>query len=213
MFELIAQSLLETLIMIFLSAVIGIAIGTPLGVILFNSSSRGLSECLWVNRLIGVLVNSIRSIPYIILTVLLIPITRFLTGSSIGTLSAVVPLGFSAILLVARVVEDSLKDTSRGLIEAGMAMGATKSQIIIKILLPECLPMMISGLTLIVVSIIGFSAMAGAVGGGGLGDLAIRYGYQRFNLEVLAIVVLILIALVQLVQFAGEKLSSHLRKS
>jgi D-methionine transport system permease protein len=212
MFDLILQSFFETLLMIGASLVVGIFFGTPLGITLFMTGPAGLSEQKWLNRFLGLLVNSSRSIPYIILTVLLLPVTRWMTGSSIGTLSAVVPLGFSAILLVARVVEDALKDVPSGLIEAGFSMGASKLQIIRKILIPECLPSLISGITLVLVSLTGFSAMAGAVGGGGLGDLAIRYGYQRFDLKILISVVLILIVLVQLIQITGDRLSFKLRR-
>ena len=198
--------------MVGISTVVGLLLGLPLGILLFNSAPGGLAPCRWISYGASFLVNSARSIPYIILTVLLIPFTRLVTGSSIGTLSAVVPLGLSAALLTARVVEDALKNVSKGLIEAGVAMGATRNQIIRKILVPECLPGLVSGLTLVVVSITGFSAMAGAVGGGGLGDLAIRYGYQRFNWEVLVIVVVILVALIQLIQFGGDRLSAYFRK-
>ncbi len=212
MSELIFQSFLETLVMTFSSVLIGVIAGTPLGIILYSTAAGGLSECLWLNRLLSLVINTFRSIPYIILTVLLIPLTRVLTGSSIGTLSTLVPLGFYSTLLVARMIEDTLRNVSPGLIEVGTSMGASQWQITRKILLPECLPSLISGLTLIIVSVIGMSAMAGAVGGGGLGDLAIRYGYQRFNLEVLAIVVFILVGLVQSIQISGDQLSKKLRK-
>jgi D-methionine transport system permease protein len=212
MSELIFSGLLETLLMVIASSVIGVLLGTPLAIVVFNTGPSGMAHCRWIHWFLGGLINSVRSVPYIILTVLLIPVSRILVGSSIGTLSAVVPLGVSATLLIARVIEDALKTVPKGLIEAGFSMGATQHQIMWKILIPEALPSIVSGLTLVMISLIGFSAMAGAVGGGGLGDLAIRYGYQRYQLGVLGIVVLILIVLVQITQWMGDRLTTRLRK-
>jgi len=213
MSELILTGFLETILMTGLSSAIGLFFGGPLAVLLFMTGKEGLSQNNTYYQALGILINSTRSIPYIILTILLIPVTRLLTGSSIGTLSAVIPLGVSAILLTARIVEEALKTIPRGYSDLGIALGATKKQIILKIIIPEALPNIISGITLVVINLIGFSAMAGAVGGGGLGDLAIRYGYQRYNLFILVCVVLILIFLVQFIQTVGDKLANHFKKS
>jgi len=181
----------------------------PLGVLLVITDRGGLLQNLALNRSLGAVVNATRSTPFIILLVALIPLTRLLVGTSIGTGAAIVPLSIAAIPFVGRLVENALREVDGGLIEAAQAMGATPSQIIIKVLIPEALPSIIAGLTITIVSLIGYSAMAGAVGGGGLGDLGIRYGYQRFLPDVMAAVVIVLIALVQVIQFGGDKLSRH----
>jgi D-methionine transport system permease protein len=157
-----------------------------------------------LNKVVGGIVNAVRSTPFIILLVAIIPLTRFITGSSIGTAAAVVPLTLAAAPFVARLVETSLREVDNGLIEAAQAMGATTSQIVLKVLLPEALPGIVAGLTITFVSLTGYSAMAGAIGGGGLGDLGIRYGYQRFLPEVMLAVVLVLILFVQAVQSLGD---------
>ena len=212
MADLILQALRETILMVFISSIIGIILGLPLAIILFNSSNKGMSPCKLTYNCLSLLINASRSIPYIILTVLMIPLSRIIIGSSIGVYAAVIPLGFSAILLIARIVEEALSGLPAGLIETGIAMGASKLQIFQKILFPEALPNIVAGITLVVINLVGFSAMAGAVGGGGLGDLAIRYGYQRYNLEMLVIIVLILIILVQILQTIGNVISSKLKK-
>jgi D-methionine transport system permease protein len=156
---------------------------------------------------LGLVANAVRSTPFIILMVAIIPLTRLLTGTSIGTAAAVVPLTIAAIPFVGRLVETALREVDAGLIEAAQAMGATPLQIVTKVLIPEALPGIVSSLTITLVSLIGFSAMAGAVGGGGLGDLGIRYGYQRFMPEVMGLVVLVLIVFVQIVQSLGDRLA------
>jgi D-methionine transport system permease protein len=206
MIDLIFQSFYETIAMVSASALIGIFFGMPLALVLFVTASGGMSESKVVHQILGFFVNSARSIPYIILTVMLIPLSRAVTGSSIGTSSAIVPLGVSSALLVARVIQDALRALPSGLIETGVSMGASKIQILWKILIPEALPQIVSGMTLVVISLTGFSAMAGAVGGGGLGDLAIRYGYQRYDLKILLIVVIILVGMVQVFQWLGDHL-------
>jgi len=163
-----------------------------------------------VNRIAGGIVNAVRSTPFIILLVAVIPFTRLVVGSSIGTMAAVVPLTIAAAPFVARLVETALREVDRGLIEAAQAMGATTRQIVWKVLLPEALPGVIAGMTITFVSLVGYSAMAGAIGGGGLGDLGIRYGYQRFLPEVMLTVVVILIVFVQLVQSLGDWLVRRL---
>lgn len=204
LFDLFVTSLGETLVMVGISGVIGALLGVPLGVVLHLTDRGGpLSHPLF-NRLIGVVVNAVRSIPFIILLVVVIPFTRFLAGSSIGTAAAVVPLTIAAIPFIARLVESALREVDKGLVEAAQSMGASTGQIVWKVLLPEAMPGIVAGLTITFVSLVGYSAMAGAIGGGGLGDLGIRYGYQRYITEVMVAVVLILIVLVQAVQSFGD---------
>ncbi len=202
--ELFASSLWETAVMVGISGLLGSAIGIPLGVYLRLTDRGGVLENRRVNQVVGTLVNAVRSTPFIILLVAVIPFTRLLTGSSIGTAAAVVPLTLAAGPFVARLVETALREVDHGLIEAAQAMGATTQQIVFKVLLPEALPGIVAGLTITLVSLTGYSAMAGAIGGGGLGDLGIRYGYQRFLPEVMAAVVLVLVLFVQALQSAGD---------
>ncbi|MFS2036534.1 methionine ABC transporter permease [Polaromonas sp. CT11-55] len=202
--ELFVSSLWETLVMVGISGLVGALIGIPLGVFLRLTDEGGVLRNAGVNRVVGGLVNAVRSTPFIILLVAIIPLTRFLTGSSIGTAAAVVPLTIAAAPFIARLVEASLREVDHGLIEAAQAMGATTWQIVLKVLLPEALPGIVAGLTITFVSLTGYSAMAGAIGGGGLGDLGIRYGYQRFLPEVMLAVVLVLILFVQAVQSLGD---------
>jgi len=205
--QLLLESFWETLGMVGAATAIAAAAGIPLGVLLVVSDRGGLLQHLSLNRTLGTVVNALRSTPFVILLVALIPFTRLIVGTSIGTLAAIVPLSIAAIPFVGRLVEGALREVDAGLIEAAQAMGATPAQIILKVLIPEALPSIITGLTITIVSLIGYSAMAGAVGGGGLGDLGIRYGYQRFLPDVMAAVVLVLIALVQIIQFAGDRLA------
>jgi len=205
--QLLLESFWETLGMVGAATAIAAAAGIPLGVLLVVSDRGGLLQHLGLNRGLGTVVNALRSTPFVILLVALIPFTRLIVGTSIGTLAAIVPLSIAAIPFVGRLVEGALREVDAGLIEAAQAMGATPAQIILKVLIPEALPSIITGLTITIVSLIGYSAMAGAVGGGGLGDLGIRYGYQRFLPDVMAAVVLVLIALVQIIQFAGDRLA------
>jgi D-methionine transport system permease protein len=207
--DLFASSFFETLMMVGISSGVGALLGIPLGIVLNATDSHGILPHPLFNRVMGLLVNAVRSTPFIILLVAVIPFTRLITGTSIGTGAAIVPLTIAATPFVARLVEAALREVDPGLIEAAQAMGATDRQIIWKILLPEAFPGIIAGLTITVVSLVGYSAMAGAVGGGGLGDLGIRYGYQRFLPEVMAAVVLILIAFVQVVQSLGDRLVRH----
>ena len=209
---LLFKALGETLFRVGASSAIAFASGVPLGVILHVTSRGGLLERRVLNGLLSAVVNAARSTPFIILMVLLIPVTRLIAGTSIGTGAAIVPLSIAAAPFVGRVVEGALREVDRGVVEAAQAMGATSWQVIRKVLLPEAFPAILSGLTLSVVSLIGFSAMAGAVGGGGLGDLAIRYGYQRFRLDVMFATVAVLILLVQLCQAGGDLLARLARK-
>ncbi|MBS4046521.1 MAG: ABC transporter permease [Alphaproteobacteria bacterium] len=203
---LLFEGLLETLVMVGVSGGIGALFGIPLGVILILTDRGGILQNLAINRVLGLIINAARSTPFIILMVAIIPFTRLVAGTSIGTAAAIVPLTIAAIPFIARLVETALREVPSGLIEAADAMGATPLQIVVKVLLPEALPGIVAGLTITFVSLIGYSAMAGAVGGGGLGDIGIRYGYQRFLPEVMLAVVLVLIVFVQGVQSAGDRL-------
>lgn len=200
----------ETLYMVGVAALIGTLLGLPLGAFLATSRNGEIFSLPSFNAVIGAIVNATRSTPFIILVVAIIPFTRLIAGTSIGTDAAIVPLTIAATPFIARIVESSIREVDPGLIEAARAMGATPLQIVRKVLIPEALPSITLGLTLSVVSLIGHSAMVGAVGGGGLGDLGIRYGYQRFMPEVMAVVVVVLIALVQAVQSAGDTLARKL---
>lgn len=211
--QLLLDSLWETCYMVAISSVLATLFGLPLGVVLTITDKGHILENKPVNTILGNIVNAARSVPFIILMVAIIPLTRILVGTSIGTTAAIVPLTISATPFIARIIEGSLKEVHNGVIEAAQAMGATPRQIIMKVLLPEAMPSIILGITLAVVSLINFSAMAGAIGGGGLGDLAIRYGYQRFRVDIMLITVIILIVMVQLVQSFGDSLSRKYNKN
>ncbi|MDU4961579.1 MAG: methionine ABC transporter permease [Sporomusaceae bacterium] len=212
MLLLLAESLFETIYMVGVAAGISALFGLPLGIVLVTTDRGHILENLPLNRILGAVANATRSTPFIILMVAIIPLTRLIAGTSIGTNAAIVPLSLAAIPFVARIVESALREVDHGVIEAAQAMGASPRQIITKVLIPEALPAIILGLTLTVINLIGYSAMAGAIGGGGLGDLAIRYGYQRFRADIMLITVLILIAQVQLVQSCGDSLAKRFRK-
>lgn len=203
---------LETLYMTFVSGFISILLGIPLGIALYllsksnNSSSRKLYSVLdWI-------VNIFRSIPFIILIILIIPLTRLLTGTIIGSTAAIVPLSIAAIPFMARLAENSFNNLSQGLWDTSVSMGMTNRQFVFKVLLPETAPEMISNITLLIINLITYTAIAGAVGAGGLGAMAINYGYQRFRMDVLLYDVAILILLTQIIQFSGSKLANSLRK-
>ncbi|PWR17866.1 DL-methionine transporter permease subunit [Zavarzinia compransoris] len=210
--DLLIEATLDTLFIVGLSGVIGTALGLPLGVFLATSRAGELFAAPWANRIIGLVVNAARSTPFIILVVAIIPFTRLVAGTSIGTGAAVVPMTLAATPFIARVIEAAIRGVDQGLIEAARAMGASPLQIVRKVLLPEALPAITLALTLTAVSLIGYSAMVGAVGGGGLGDLGIRFGYQRFMPDVMATVVVILILLVQGVQSLGDFLARRFDK-
>ena len=209
---LLLNSLCETLRMIGVAGLLAVLFGIPLGVVLVVTSRGGLKQNLAINRTIGIFVNAVRSTPFIILMVAIIPLTRFIVGTSIGTTASIVPLFFAAMPFMGRVVEGALREVDGGVVEASQAMGATPLQIILKVLLPEALPSLISGVTLMFISLVGFSAMAGALGGGGLGDVAIRYGHQRFRVDVMVATVAILIVLVQAIQSTGDLLVHLIRR-
>ena len=209
---LLSKALGETIYMVVVSMVIASAIGVPLGVLLHTTAKGQILENVVINQTVGSIVNAVRSIPFIILMVAIIPLTRFIVGSAIGTTAAIVPLVIASIPFIGRQVETSLKEVPAGLVEAAQSMGATPLQIISRVLLPEAMPGIVSQLTTVIIALVGESAMAGAIGGGGLGDLAIRYGYQRFRPEVMLATVVVLIVLVQLVQFVGNTLAKKLDK-
>jgi len=204
MIDLLLASLLETLLMVGASGLAAVVFGVPLGVALVVSDRGAMLQNLPLNRVLGAVVNATRSVPFVILMVAIIPLTRLVAGTSIGTQAAIVPLSLAAIPFMARIAENAMREVDPGLITAARAMGATPAQIIRKVLLPEALPGLVAGATVTLVSLIGYSAMAGAIGGGGLGDLGIRYGYQRFLPEVMLAVVAVLIALVQCIQSLGD---------
>ncbi len=212
MLPLITKALVETVYMVVVSMIISTLLGIPLGVLLHTTSKGQILECLPINRAVGTVVNAIRSIPFIILMVAIIPLTRLIVGSAIGTTAAMVPLVLASVPFIGRQVETSLREIPYGIVEAAQSMGATPLQIIRKVFLPEAMPNIVAQLTTVIISLIGESAMAGAIGGGGLGDLAIRYGYQRFRPDIMIATVIVLIIMVQIVQFAGNKLAKHLDK-
>ena len=206
--KLMLQGIEETFYMVAVATVIAGIIGIPLGVTLVTTSKGHILQNLFINRILGTIVNIIRSVPFIILMVAIITLTRLVAGTSIGTAAACVPLTIVAIPFLSRLVETSIRDVDYGLVEAAESMGATPFQIIRKVLLPEALPTIINNVTVLIVNLIGASAMAGASGGGGLGDIAIRYGYPRFRPDVMLATIIILIVVVNLIQYGGD-LASH----
>lgn len=212
MTPLLLKALGETVYMVAASMVVATILGVPLGVLLYATQKGRFLAFPPLNRGLGGIVNAIRSIPFIILMVAIIPFTRLLVGTAIGTTAAMVPLVIASVPFIARQVETSLLEVPEGILEAAVSMGATPWQIVWKVLLPEALPSIVAQLTTVIIALVGESAMAGAIGGGGLGDLAIRYGYQRFRPDVMAATVVILIILVQIVQFLGNRLAMHLNK-
>lgn len=205
--SLLLNASVETLYMVVVSGLIATIVGLPLGITLYVTRKGNFLEHRATYQALAMIVNVTRSIPFIILMIAVIPFTRLLIGTSIGTNAAIVPLSLAAMPFIARVVENALLEVNAGLIEAATAMGATSWQIIRKVLLPEAMPGVINGLTLTAISLVGYSAMAGAVGGGGLGDLAIRYGYQRFDVELMFLTIVIMVVFVQLIQWMGDRLA------
>ncbi|MBF7980334.1 MULTISPECIES: methionine ABC transporter permease [Rahnella] len=212
MLDLLFNAVQETLLMTAVSGLFSLVAGLPLGLILVMSSPGGIAENHWVNRSLGLVINGFRSLPFIILLVALIPVTRFLVGTSLGTWAAIVPLSITATPYFARVAEVSLRDVDRGLIDAVRAMGASKLRIVWDVLIPEALPGILSGFVVTLVALIGASAMAGAIGAGGLGDLAIRYGYQRFETVVMVEVIVVLIVIVCGIQWLGDRIVARVDK-
>ncbi len=210
MMSLVGVATLETLIMVFFSTVFSLVLGFPLGVLLCVTNPNGIMARPVLNQVLSRIVNVLRSFPFIILMIVLFPLSRLIVGTSIGTAATIVPLSIAAAPFVARIIESALNEVNPELIQAAKAMGSTNWQIICKVLVPEALPALADGVTLTVINLIGYTAMAGALGGGGLGDLAIRYGYQRFRTGIMAAAVIIILVLVEIIQFFGSKISSRL---
>ncbi len=208
--DLLVDAAIETAQMVALSALIAVLAGLPLALLLHMTGSGRLSPSRPVNLLLGGLINAVRSVPFIILMVAIVPFTRLVAGTSIGTLAATVPLSVAAIAFIARLFETALREVDPGLVEAAQAMGATRGQIVVGVLLREAAPGLVAAVTVTLVSLVGYSAMAGAVGGGGLGDLGIRFGYQRFMPAVMVTVVVLLIVVVQVLQSLGDLLVRRL---
>lgn len=213
LWELIGNGILETLQMTIISTVLAYLAGLPLGILLVVTEEKHILENKIIHGVLSAVVNIFRSIPFLILLVFLIPLTRFLTGSSIGTTATIVPLTVGAIPIVARLVESSLKEVPSGIVEAAQAMGASPWQIIVRFLIPEAKPSIILGAAINLATILGYSAMAGCIGGGGLGAIALNYGYYRYNSEVLWVTVAILIVIVQVFQESGTRISAKSRHS
>lgn len=202
--SLLIEAFGQTATMVGIAAGVAVVLGLPLALLLLVTAPGHIASSAWVNRPLAMVINAVRSIPFIILMVAIVPFTRLLAGTSIGTAAAAVPLSIAATAFVARLFETALREVDRGLIEAAQAMGATRLQILCKVVVPEAAPGLVAAVTVTLVSLVGFSAMAGAVGGGGLGDLGIRFGYQRFMPEVMAVVVVLLILVVQGLQTIGD---------
>lgn len=212
MAELIIPSLLETIYMVSLSTLFSLIIGFPLGVLLVITEKGNIWERPLLNQLLNGIINILRSFPFIILMILVFPISRLIVGQTIGTTATIVPLSIAAAPFVARIMESSLKEVDKGIIEFSLSMGASIPEIIFKVLIPEALPSLILGITMTIINLIGYSAMAGAIGGGGLGNLAIRYGLYRFETDIMIASVFVIILLVQGIQFIGNRLSSIINK-
>ena len=209
--NLVGTATLQTLSMVFFSTIFSLILGLPLGILLcVTDPATGIMPKPILNQVLTRIVNVLRSFPFIILMILLFPLSRVIVGTSIGTTATIVPLSIAAAPFVARVIESALKEVDPGVVQAARAMGSTNFQIITKVLLPEAMPSLVAGITLTIINLIGYSAMAGAIGGGGLGDLAIRYGYQRFRTDIMVVSVIVILVLVEVIQIIGTKLSSHL---
>lgn len=205
---LVRDAAAQTAVMVVFSTLFSLLLGLPLGILLCTSDPQsGIRPRPALYQILTRIVNALRSFPFIILMIVLFPLSRVLVGTSIGTKATIVPLSIAAAPFVARIIESALKEVDKGVVQAARAMGSTTMQIIFKVLIPEALPSLIDGVTLTVINVIGYSAMAGAIGGGGLGDLAIRYGYQRFRSEIMAIAVIVILLMVELIQMLGTALS------
>lgn len=210
-FTLVGTSTLQTLEMVLFSTIFSLILGLPLGILLCVTDPQGgIMPKPVLNQILTRIVNVLRSFPFIILMILLFPLSRVIVGTSIGTKATIVPLSIAAAPFVARVIETALKEVDPGVVQAARAMGSTNFQIITKVLLPESMPSLVAGITLTIINLIGYSAMAGAIGGGGLGDLAIRYGYQRFRTDIMVVSVVVILVLVEVIQIIGTKISARL---
>lgn len=207
---LVGTSTLETLLMVFFSTFFAVLIGFPLGVLLNITNPYGITPKPLFNLVLSRIIDVLRSFPFVILMIVLLPLTRLILGTAIGTAATIIPLSIAAAPFVARITESALNEVDSGMVQAARAMGSTNIQIIIKVLIPEAFPSVVSGLTLTVINLVSYSAMAGTLGGGGLGDLAIRYGYQRFRTEIMIAAVIVIIIMVALIQFAGTKITNRM---
>lgn len=212
MIHLIIPSLIESIYMVIVSTIFSLLIGFPLGVLLVITEKDNIWEKPLFNKVLSSIINVLRSLPFIILMIIVFPVARLLVGTTVGTTATIVPLSIAAAPFVARVMEGNLKEVDKGVIELSLSMGATIPQIITRVLIPEALPSIILGITLTIINLIGYSAMAGAIGGGGLGDLAIRHGYYGRNKLLMYSAVLVITILVQSVQFLGNYLSLKINK-
>lgn len=210
---LLVEPTLQTLYMVGLSSLFALILGLPLGIAIVLTEKDGLCESPYINKVLDVFINVFRSFPFIILMIILFPLSRLIVGTTIGTTATIVPLSISAAPFMGRVVQTSLQEVDKGVIEAAQAMGADIKTIVLKVLIPEALPSLAAGVTLTVIAIVGSSAMAGAIGGGGLGDVAIRFGFHRFRSDVLIAAVIVIIAIVQGVQWAGNKIVRGLSRN
>lgn len=203
-FDIIIPAIPETLYMVIMSALLSIVLGLPLGIILYVTGEQGLKPIKGIYRIIDWLVNIFRSLPFVILMMLVFPVTRLIVGKIYGTGAAIVPLTISAAPFVARLIEGNIREVDRGIVEAAKSMGSTNLQIVIKVLLPEILPSIVNSITITLINLVGYSAMAGLLGGGGLGDIANRYGYQQHKYDILIVSVLFIIIIVQIIQVVGN---------
>ncbi|HHY13124.1 MAG TPA: ABC transporter permease [Thermoanaerobacterales bacterium] len=210
--ELLIEPTIETIYMVFVATFIATIFGIPLGILLMVTDKEQILQSSPINNVLSTIVNVFRSIPFIILLFLLIPFTRFLVGKAIGTTASIVPLSIAAIPFMARLTETALREVDKGIIEAAQSVGASPFQIISKVLLPESLPSIVAGITITNINLVGYSAMAGAMGGGGLGDLAVRYGFQRFQLDVMIYTVIVLVVMVQLTQAVGDLIVNQIAR-
>lgn len=213
LFTLVGTATGQTLVMVFFSTLFSVILGLPLGVLIcVTDPSTGIMPKPVLNQVLNRTVDVLRSFPFLILMIVLFPLSRLIIGTTIGTSATIVPLSIAAAPFVARIIETALKEIDPGVIQAARSMGSTNMQIILKVMIPEALPSLVDGITLTIINVIGYSAMAGTIGGGGLGDLAIRYGYQRFRIDVLIAAVIVILILVGLIQMIGTKISQNLMK-
>lgn len=212
MTDIIVSATLESIYMVFFSTVFSLLLGLPIGILLVITEKGNIWERPLLNKILDGIINVLRSFPFIILMIIIFPLSRFIVGSTIGTTAAIVPLSIAAAPFVARVMQSSLLEVDRGIIESSLSMGASTFQVIWKVMLPEALPSMVLGITLTIINIIGYSAMAGAIGAGGLGDLALRFGYYRFQGDIMVVAIIVIIIFVQGVQFLGNRLAIKINK-
>lgn len=210
--DIILPAFNETVYMVFFSSLFSIIIGLVIGIMLYVTDKGNILENSYINKIVGTIVNIGRSVPFVIMMIAVFPLSKFIVGTSIGSTASIVPLTVAAAPFVARVIETSLKELDKGIIEASISMGASETQIITKVMLPETAPSIIAGITITIINIIGYSAMAGTIGGGGLGDVAVRYGYERFRTDILIISVIIMVVMVQVIQCIGNFFANKFNK-